>query len=278
MNTLIAHAVSDRRSALTCGDLHNPHPEGVVAMPTDWSSEESEYVPPQAPAAPILGTPVAEDVTTAPLVVTPEPVPLRNTEPFRIYSPDDPDLTDEMRLEIELRMTAGYWLQKALEDENRIELPDEFRERHVVWKLVLQEAAVALVILLMGALLFTGWIGGMANLVVVGLMLVMVIVGLYFYKLWSITFVVSTMAKTGISRARVRWMLINEIEPELDTRAILLSRPYRNILFSTLNINWWRVHLDTAAQNESAAALQVRFVRDGERMVRTVEGFKLAQR
>lgn len=261
------------------GEEWEPKPP-FSERPSDVSPAQNQtMLGPTTPTRPIV-TPVVNStptVPTAPIAVTSKPVPPRRPEPFRIYFPDDPDLTDEMRHEIELRMTAGYWLQQMLTNEKRDELPDEFRERKVVWKLVLQEACVVIGILLLGWLLISGWLGGIAPLVVIGLILVAVIVGLYFYKLWSITFVVVNAKKTGISRARVRWMLINEIEPELTTIAILISKFQRNKLFSTLDINWWRVRLDTAAQNESADASKIRFVRHGDRMVRTVEGFKLAQ-
>lgn|GEM_PF-5217624 len=245
-------------------------------MTMEWSDEEQDDASHTPSAESTPDERPTDDVVTAPVVVT--PAPPKRTGPFRIYSPHDPDLTDEMRTEIEIRMTAGYWLHKALQDEDRVELPDEFRERRVLLKLVLQEVLVLIGILLMGWLLSSGWLNGWSNLVVVGIMLVGIVVGFYLYKLWSITYIVSTASKTGISRERIRWMFINEIEPELTTKDIILSRPWRNKLFSTFNVNWWRVYLDTAAEDESPNLKTLRFVRDGDRLVQTIDQFKLALR
>ena len=236
------------------------------------STPDSPSVSPVAEAHP------ADDISTAPTIVLPPPIPLRRSGPFKIYSPDDPELTDEMRLAIEIQMTAQYWLHKALEEESRVDMPADFRERKVVWKLVLHEMVVAVCLLLLGWLLLSGLLGGWIFWSVVIAMAVDLIVGYYAFKLWSITFVVSNRSKTGISRERVRWMLINEIRPELSTTAIILSQPFRNSLFSTLNIDWWRVRLDTAAQGESTNVQMLHFVRGGDRLVDAIAQFKLALR
>jgi len=219
---------------------------------------------------------LVDAIQTAPTAIV--PTPNRRSGPFRIYSPDDPDLTDEMRLEIELRLTAGYWLHKALQAENQVDMPDEYRERKVFWKFIFQEALVVLFLFLVGWLLASGLTAGWLTTITLVCLAIGVIVGLYVYKLWRITFIVSTATKTGISRERVRWMFINEIKPELTTKDIIISKPYRNSVFSTFNVNWWRVRLDSAAQDESPGVQNLRFVRDGDRLVHTVEQYKLALR
>jgi len=250
-------------------------------MADTWPDEEEQLDqdvdgPSPDPQLP-LGSSLEDDVATTPVPTMPV-APTRRSGPFRIYLPDDPDLTDAMRLEIELRMTAGYWLHKALEAENRVELPDEIRSRKVRWKIILQESLVVFFLILLSALMAWGNFVAWMNIAVLGIMLIAVIVGLYMYKLWLITYVVCTQSKTGISRQRVRWMFINEIKPELSTKDIIISEPYRNRLFSTLDVNWWRVRLDTAAQGESTAVQNIRFMPDGDLFVETIEQFKLALR
>ncbi|MGV9001817.1 MAG: hypothetical protein ACOH18_02585 [Candidatus Saccharimonadaceae bacterium] len=250
-------------------------------MTIDWSDEEQE----KAPGSPVVEStppdePKAEEakVITAPIAIIPAPAPIKKTGPFRIYSPHDPDLTDAMRYEIELRMTAGYWLEKALQQENRVEMPAEFRERMILIKLIMQEAAVAFFVSLTAWMLVSNLAGIQMFLDVLGTVLIGLIVGFYFYKLWRITFVVSTATKTGVYRDGVRWMFINKREPELTTTAIIISQPYRHSIFAFIGLNWWRVRLDTAGQDESPSVRRMRFVRNGDRFVRTIEQFQQALR
>lgn len=247
-------------------------------MSIDWSDEEQDGSSDAALAEPLSEGPPRDSIKTAPIAVIPESSPPKRSGPFRIYSPHDPDLTDDMRHEIEMHMTAGYWLHKAIQEEDRVEMPDEFRERNVIWKLVLEEAVVLVGFVVLGWLLLTDLLDGWVDLVILGMIAVVLVVGLYVYKLWTITYIVSTASKTGIYRERVRWMFINEIPPEFDTTAIIVNRHWRNKLFSTLDINWWRVYLDSAAQEESANVKTLRFVRDGDRLVQTIDKFKLALR
>lgn len=248
-------------------------------MTSDWSSEERGEAPSPSSSEDDLAPAEheTEDTTTAPLAVIPTP-PTRQTRPFRIWSPHDPDLTDKMRYDIEVHMSAGYWLQQALQEQNRVELPEEFGERSFVLKLILQEFLVVLGVgLVLWALVAIGlkdWL----NLVALGVVLVGAIVAFYMYTLWSITYHVVTATKTGISREKVGWMFINEIIPELVTTAIVTSKPHRNGLLGSVNIPWWRVYLETAAFDESPRVKRLRFVRHGPSFAERIDQFKLALR
>lgn len=249
----------------------------------EWEGEESQLPSPQPfrqPPAPVP-VPVHEakvEMPTAPIGTVTSPSQSRRTGAFRIYTPEDPDLTDEIREKIEVAMTAGYYLDKLLHDRHRVEMPEEFSERRVVMRVILQEALVVLAFVLLVWPVVAGLVAGWWLFGFVVAILVTLIVGFYVIKLWQITFVVSTATKTGISRRRVRGLLINEIKPELSTTNIILSQPHRNSIFSSLNIDWWRVRLETAAAEEQPTVKNMRFVRGGDRFVQTIDQYKLALR
>ena len=155
--------------------------------------------------------------------------------------------------------------------------PAPYMKRFYIWKMLWKQvipAPPALLLLIATGLAIAYNINGwLIAIFALGAVICCVAV-LRIYMLWRTTFLVSIGPKTGIQRNAVRWLFIGEKKPKVDTVAIITSEPDRTDFSAGVGLNCWRVSLDTSAQVGDTALNDLRYVRDGEELVTTIDQYK----
>lgn len=243
-------------------------------VPADPPRPSSPSISP-IPAEPAVEL-TASSAQTQPIEIETLPLPVSSPSAFRLLKPEE--VTPEERRQIEIQMTAYYWAQKLLTEENYVAPPDEYSENRSVWRMLFQEMIPAGVVLILLSIVITSVVMGWFSWLLILIFLIGVVIcgaaGVLIHFLWRITFIVCNKQNTGIARREVRWLLLSELVPELQTASINVKEPTKSHLAVAIKLNLWRVKLETPAQDEDPKSVRLGFVRDGDLLVQTISDFQ----
>lgn len=219
------------------------------------------------------------EVTTAPIPVTSETT---RTESRELKLLDPEQLTADEFYQLRLRMTAYYHALKLLaadeRNAQRVDQPGPYQERFYVWKMVFKESWILAITVVVIAVITAvkvflpqgGEAGAWFAAMIIGTVVAFAWTAYRTYYTWHHTVIFCTPAGTGVRQKRNRWLLLNEREESVDTSSIQTKDATRGTFASFFNLNCWRVNLDSPSQKD-AFLNNLRFVRDGNRLMQTVE-------